>query len=506
MAFGADGRAAAPRKVRVQDRAQAQQLIERGGQLVADYGSFQIILTEESAVATKLQGRVQADAAADFIELNARRIDTRSPETRALRKTRSVGAGRQFHLVQFVGPVKPEWRTALEGQGVKVINYIPENAYLVSGDAKALAALQTWAVTVPFVQWEGEYTPDFKVHPAARQRELFGLAAPANESDVFAIQIVEDTETTPATLALIESLKLDAVQRDFRVLQYRNIIVRLPTARLGDISACLDVLSIQPYNEPDKRDERQAQILAGNLMGGSLTGPGYLDWLTEKGFTQAQFDASGFVVDVTDSGIDNGTSLPGHFGLYAHADFGQASRVAYNRLVGTAHAGSTLAGLDGHGNLNAHILAGFSDFTGGFPHVDSSGYQSGLGVCPFVRVGSSVVFDPDFFTSPDYTDLQSRAYQDGARISANSWGATNNAYTVDAQAFDALVRDAQPAGAAFAAPGNQEMVILFAAGNRGTTANTVGAPGTAKNVITVGAAENVQLTEHCERRQEFPWQ
>lgn len=491
LAFGADG-VAAPRKARVTDRAQAQQLIERGGKLVADYGSFQIILTEESGAGTKLRGRGGSDDAADFIELNAQRINTRSPEARAQRKARGAVVGRQFHLVQFVGPVKPEWRAALEGQGVKVINYIPENAYLVSGEAKALAALQGWVTNVDFVQWEGEYTPEFKIHPDARQRESFGLAAPANESDVFAIQIIEDAEATPTTLALIESLKLTAVERDFRVLQYRNVIVRLPTDRLAEISARPDVLSIQPYDEPGKRDERQAQILAGNLMGGSLTGPGYLDWLTEKGFTQAQFDASGFVVDVTDSGIDNGTTAPGHFGLYAFADFGQASRVAYNRLVGTPHAGSTLAGLDGHGSLNAHILAGYSDFTGGFPHVDSGGYQSGLGVCPFVRVGSSVVFDPDVFTSPNYADLQSRAYQDGARISANSWGATNNSYTVDAQAFDALVRDAQPAGATFAAPGNQEMVILFAAGNRGSTANTVGAPGTAKNVITVGAAENVR--------------
>jgi subtilisin-like proprotein convertase family protein len=53
------------------------------------------------------------------------------------------------------------------------------------------------------------------------------------------------------------------------------------------------------------------------------------------------------------------------------------------------------------------------------------------------------------------------------------------------------VRDAQPAVAAIPAMGNQEMVILFAAGNDGPGAGSVGAPGTAKNVITVGAAENV---------------
>src|SRR5213075_803387 len=40
--------------------------------------------------------------------------------------------------------------------------------------------------------------------------------------------------------------------------------------------------------------------------------------------------------------------------------------------------------------------------------------------------------------------------------------------------------------------GNQEMVIVFSAGNVGTNAQTISAPGSAKNVITVGASENVR--------------
>ena len=143
------------------------------------------------------------------------------------------------------------------------------------------------------------------------------------------------------------------------------------------------------------------------------------------------------------------------------------------------------------GPSTAHIIAGYNDLTG-FPHTDAAGFRYGLGVAPFVKVGSSVIFDPDFFTSPSYPDLQSRAYRDGARISSNSWGAdVGGAYNSDAQAYDALVRDAQPAGSAVPAAGNQEMVIVFAAGNAGPGANTAGSPGTGKNVLTVGASENV---------------
>src|SRR5207302_1313139 len=113
----------------------------------------------------------------------------------------------------------------------------------------------------------------------------------------------------------------------------------------------------------------------------------------------------------------------------------------------------------------------------------ASGFHYGLGVCPFVGVGSSVIFDPDTFTSPNYNTLMSAAYTSKARISNNSWGAnTAGAYDSDAQNYDALVRDAQTG-----VGGNQEMVIVFASGNAGAGAGTVGSPGTAKNVITVGA-------------------
>ncbi len=489
--FPGGGLWAAAHKVRVKDPELAHELLGRGGKLIADYGSFQLIETQETVPPDVRRNRVESADPTDSIELNATRLNTRSPEARALRKSRGVFAGNRLHLIQFAGPIKPEWRDSIEQFGIKIVNYVPHNAYVIYGDTKALARLQVWAGTTNVVQWEGEFSDGYKLHPGARTRDAFGQTRQVG-TDTFAIQLVGDDAANADTLALIESLKLGPVQRDFRVLQYRNLIVRLPADRLPDLSTRPDVLSIQPYSEPEKRDERQAQIIAGNIVGTSLTGPGYLEWLWEKGFTQEQFDASGFAVDLTDSGIDNGSTTPGHFGLFANGNPTRASRVVYNRLEGSPHAGSTTAGLDGHGNLNAHILAGYNDDVSGFPHADAGGYRYGLGVCPFVKIGASVVFDPDLFTSPNYANLQSKAYASGARISANSWGVTNNTYTVDAQAYDALVRDAQPAGATYATPGNQEMVIVFAAGNRGAGANTVGAPGTAKNVITVGASENVR--------------
>ncbi len=47
------------------------------------------------------------------------------------------------------------------------------------------------------------------------------------------------------------------------------------------------------------------------------------------------------------------------------------------------------------------------------------------------------------------------------------------------------MRDADPA-----TPGAQPLAIFFSAGNTGPEPGTVTSPGTAKNVITIGAVEN----------------
>jgi hypothetical protein len=57
---------------------------------------------------------------------------------------------------------------------------------------------------------------------------------------------------------------------------------------------------------------------------------------------------------------------------------------------------------------------------------------------------------------------------------------------VSAQQYDALTRDAAPF-----TPGAQPQLHIFAAGNAGPAPGSVGTPGTAKNVLTVGATENV---------------
>jgi len=487
-------------KLRVTDPQQARELKRLGAKLVADYGSFQVFSADESVVRTlsKTSALIFADED-NLILLNVGSLDTTKAELQQQRgRTTNLSGGEaSLHLVQFAGPIKPNWIEELEATGVEIINYIPNNAYLVFGQEQQLARLSDWAARTEYVQWDGEYKSEYKIDPATAS-QLRDLQSLQGVNQLFAVQLANDGNGNQLTLSAINSLKTEQIRSQYSVLKFVNIIVQLPVLSVDrQLATRPDVISIAKYVVPEKYDERQNVIMTGNLTGNSPTPGNYLTFLTNQGFDQTQFDASGFAVNVVDSGIDNATTSPNHFALYAGGLTTNASRVVFNRLEGTPNGiNSTLLGCDGHGNINAHIIGGFipngSPFNA-LPHADASGFRYGLGVAPFVRLGSTVIFDPNVYTFPDLTAIESRAYNDNARISSNSWGSNvGGAYTIDSQTYDALVRDSQPTGAPFTQAGNQEMVIVFSAGNQGPSSSSIGAPGSAKNVITVGAAENVQ--------------
>ncbi|MGH9967909.1 MAG: S8 family serine peptidase, partial [Pyrinomonadaceae bacterium] len=492
-------------KVQVSDDKTARKIEAQGGRLIGNYEAFKVYETSSAGLQSLgSDNSAQLRDEDNVIQLNAGAFDTTNSEAQAMRGRVSSFTGKRMRLVQFAGPVKPEWYAGLLKTGAEVVTYIPSNTYLVYGNSKALRAVEALSSNSAIVQWDGEYKSQYRLHPSIANALTANVKTKSDEAlqargrgVLFQIQLVRDEVENKATMHLIEQEQIEPIKSQFEILNYVNIV-----ANLRDIDSATaiskrdDVVSIQPWIAPTKRDERQDQIIAGNLTGTSPTPGDYLLYLASHGFSFGT--ASTFGVNVSDSGVDNATTTPNHFGLYVLGDPTNPanSRVVYNRLEGTPNGGSTLQGCDGHGNLNTHIVGGYVP-TGGifaaFPHADASGFRFGLGVAPFVKVGSSVIFDPNSFTFPNFANLESKAYNDGMRISTNSWGAsTGGAYNADSQAYDALVRDAQPAGSTFPTAGNQEHVIVFAAGNDGSGANTVGSPATAKNVISVGASENVQ--------------
>lgn len=473
--------------------APASVLKAAGAGTVYDYGSFQVVDVDAKAAASLKALSLGEPEYLDYqnlIQIGQRLFDTTDP---AYPPQADATSPSGQWIVQFAGPIKDEWYQSLENTGATIVSYLPSNAYVVAGSESTLARVRAFAREASHVQWHGPVLIEDKLTGGAHLQLKSLRPGDTTATGLYTVQVLRETPTSLQTRALIDNSAAGRVVSEYDILGYTNITLPLRVDSLRQIAARPDVVVIEAYLTPSKLDERQNMIVAGNVSGNAPIPGDYFSLLASWGFTQAQFTASNFGVDVSDSGLDNAITTPNHFGLRLGGAIGGTSRVAYVRLEGTANAGSTLQGCDGHGNLNAHIVGGHTGSRTTAPHVDAQGFRYGLGVNPYVnRIGSSVIFDPNTFTNPNLPNLQSRAFQDGMRISTNSWGSTaGGAYTISSQSYDALTRDAQPTGSAFANAGNQPMIMLFAAGNSGPGANTTGAPGTAKNVITVGASENV---------------
>ncbi len=462
-----------------EDQATYNELIAKDAILnEINYGSFRMVVVKEEALGGRaalqaLAGDVQDDL--NLIAINGYTLDTTAPDATYnqlpsdLRKTdisdalaRGTKPQGGLYIIQFAGPIQDAWLASLKATGVDVVTYMPSNAYVVRGDAKAASALLTFAKQNPFTQFIGDYEPAFRLSPLTRAAQTgFSRAA----IDV-TVQVIDGPDAKQ-TIANLSAMANEVVQTT-RVLNYHNVELRVSPSRLAEMARYDAVFAIEERNQKRLLDEAQGQIVAGNLAGNSPTGPGYLAWLASKGFTSSQFTT--FSVNVADD----------TYTLTGHPDF-PSGRIAFQNNP-TSQTGA----LGGHGFLNAHIVGGFNNGTGSAVE-DALGFNYGLGIAPFARVGVTAIFGNGSSTG---TAWENTAYGQGARISSNSWGFTNLfRYDANAQMYDRIVRDAQTGVA-----GLQQLTVVFAAGNDGSGSNTVSSPATAKNVICVGASENVRQT------------
>lgn len=438
-----------------------------GATQLADYGAFRLFAIQQPD-----PGYLDPWVRDDFnvLFLRSGPVDTTAHE---LQLQGSKRPRSRFQLVHFVGPVRSEWLESLRQAGVEIIAYVPNNGYLVRTPDSGPVEQQLADGTQSFVQWTGPFTDEYKVDPALSS--LHGRIT-------VAIQIARSARSA-ADIDSIRRMASEVLTDAYDILNFTNLKVRVDAGRLADLASLEDVVNVEPWTPPQMFDERASQIAAGELSsdGKQARGPGYLAWLQSHGLNSP----FGFVIDVTDSGADKGSTQAGNL----HSDFLDSS--GQSRLI---YARDYTVELDpgdpaGHGTINLSIAGGGNTSTEPTAR-DSLGYNYGLGIAPGVLLGSSKIFRANgrFDLIEPFTKVVSEAYSDGARISSNSWGAGTNAYTLDSQEYDLRVRDATPSQ-----PGAQELVICFAAGNSGSVPS-IGSPSSAKNVIAVAASENWRPT------------
>ena len=208
-------------KISVRDPHLVGTLKSQGARLIADYGSYQLLqVHDDLANSLTNNPRVQVVDENNLVLLNSTTIDTRTPEAQALRSMAGGKAGKQMRLIQFSGPIRPEWYQALAATGVRIVTYIPSNTYLVYGTGQALQAVHRLAAKERYVQWDGEYTSAYRLDPAVTDPSRIGAGAnlSAHGNEQFDIQLVNDQLENATTLGLIEQLKLEPIIQQEAVL------------------------------------------------------------------------------------------------------------------------------------------------------------------------------------------------------------------------------------------------------------------------------------------------
>ena len=362
---------------------------------------------------------------------------------------------RGYYLVQFAGPVEQQWKDQVAAAGAEILEYVPEFAFKVRmNPAEARRVAQ-----IGDVVWVDVFNPAYKLSPDLK-RDGTNLYRVSVERGV-------DKGQVQAAIARIGGQA---------VLHGDTLVVAADSALVDAIVQVLDVAWIDNYVLWEKHND----FGGGNIIGASVANRTY------NGNTQT--------VAVADTGIGGGTTAT------AHRDIPSSRVTTVQNFPGVTDACFQTIYNDGAVDVDSghgtHVAG--SVLSGG----DPGGF--GRGVAPeaklvfqatenYVAVSS---FCRNFYGYTngyyltglnDLYGLFNQAYAAGARIHANSWGSSQAGdYTATSATTDQFIWD------------KKNMTITFSAGNSGADADangvvdndSIGAPATAKNVITIGASEN----------------
>jgi subtilisin-like proprotein convertase family protein/sugar lactone lactonase YvrE len=390
-------------------------------------------------------------------------VDTEKKIDFSIPKNLSAAGDPGAWIVQARGKVDAAFRAALTVAGAKEISYIPNNALLVRAAAGAADSLRG----SPLVQAVLPYEPYYKVQPSLLAKAVAGENLPIGQ--VLTLGLFADgAEQTEAAIEKMGGVILARDRSPF------GQVVRVnPPADWTALARLPGVMRLEPAVR-----RKLANDLTRGAIGVAANTVTMTNYLNLSG--------SNVTVEVNDTGVDAG-----------HPDLMTYGNVVPTRVTGFFP--SSTNDVDGHGTHVAGIIAGngFESTTvtnarGSIMPGTTNQFRGKAPAAKLVAFGFLGPNDTDFVFQGD-SDLQEAPANTNALISNNSWvNGDVNEYDLSAASYDAAVRDALPE-----VTGPQPVLFVFAAGNDGNgddtglngDADSILSPGTAKDVVTVGAME-----------------
>ena len=462
------------------------------GQVIQSYDAFVVMQLTDTAARKLARSHPVEDISDQYrLPLGGAQIDPLAAASAAPRGARRAARaqapddGPHHYLVQFVGPVKAAWLTALKRTGATLRHPTGGFGHVVCADGPTLERIRA----LPCVRWAGHLPHADRVAASAggtteaklpRRRGLPG----ALTVDVF------DATDLERIAGQAQALGFTVVARDKRARRLSlkaNDSAAQTQEAVQALSAVHGVRWIGERVLPRTSNNVAAGILGQSVVARPAPGLG--------------LSGAGETVAVCDTGLDTGEPAT------IHPDF--AGRVAAIRSYPiTSYWTPWLLnpkGDDGPGDFDSGHGTHVSGSVLGGGVASANGPVRIQGMAPGARLvfqaveqqmrwraGSAPSGNPRYLLAGIPDDLEPLfrfAYEQGARIHSNSWGGGEaGAYDEQCRQFDEFVWR------------HKDMCFVIAAGNDGSDADGDGAinpgsvtsPGTAKNCVTVGACENLR--------------
>ncbi|MEO1129683.1 MAG: S8 family serine peptidase [Planctomycetota bacterium] len=378
-----------------------------------------------------------------LVHISGSVMDTRNAKPIAsLARDIRQGVATRRQIVQFDGPMTPQRRAQLADAGLRVLDYLPTNAFIVDTRNAEADAVED----LGFVRWHDGFRNAWKLSPEIGLRP-FVTAERQGLADIGRLPLIAtlfaDEQAGDAVQAIFDTIPTAQVHYAEQVGPQVEISVSIEMADLADLAGIDAVQFIEDAPEITFRNVTSNWIAQSNQ---SNVTP-----LHDNGIRGA-----GQIVGVMDGRID-----------VNHCSFSDTNPIGPTHRKILAY--NTGQGTDFHGTHVAGTVVG-----------DAGAANDTRGIA---YEGKLVFHVPPSFTdSAMYSRLQTHHNQ-GARVHTNSWG--DDGTTL----YNGLCRGVDRFSYDF-----EDSLVLFAVTNTSTLRN----PDNAKNLLAVGATQDFpNQGSHC---------